>query len=691
MKGWREMASNAHPAVPPTPARPVVEVVHGVTITDPYRWLEDGDSADMQAWTALQNRYTRFQLDSRPERAPLRAHLAELLTTGFVQAPICKGERCFYTMRAGGAEQPVLMVRDDEGDHLLIDPAVLAGDGTAALDWWYPSTDGRLVAYGVSEGGDEQSTLHVLDVTTGHMLPDMIARTRYAGLAWLPDSSGFYYTRHPAPGSVPAGEEEYHSRVFFHHLGDDSSNDPLIYADPDAQAMPAPRLSDDGRYLLLLVAHGWSRIEVYLRDLAREDEAFTPLTGGLDAIFDCVPHGNTLYILTNWEAPRYRVLKTPLASPSRKHWQEVIAEGDHAVLDWAFTRSRLALHTIEHAVSQVRLYDLEGTPRERIPLPTAGTVSGPNGNTQREDLLLAFTSFAYPLTAYRYSLGAGLELFRAPSAPVGLDPLQLDVREVQYPSKDGTLIHMFVVCRADQVLDGARPAVLTGYGGFNISRTPEFGNGGLHAWIEHGGVWALANLRGGSEYGEDWHRAGMLANKQNVFDDFIAAAEWLIANRYTNPDHLACLGGSNGGLLVGAAITQRPDLFRAAICAVPLLDMLRYHLFRIARLWIPEYGSSEDAEAFRWLYAYSPYHHVRPDIRYPATLLLTAEGDSRVDPLHARKMAALLQEGAREDRPVLLRVESRAGHGAGKPVHKVLDEQTDIWTFLAWQLGLDVS
>jgi len=683
---------NAGPSLPDSPVKPVVDMVHGVEVSDPYRWLEAGESEEVQEWTAAQNAYTRRQLDGRPERTPIHHRLAQLMQTGYVMAPVRRGQRIFYTSRTGDANQAMLFVRDGDQDRVLVDPAGLRADATVALDWWHPSPDGALLAYGLSEGGNELSMLHVMDVATGALLADRIDRTRYCGLAWLPDASGFYYTRYPTPGSVPANEEQYHRHVFLHHLGDEPTSDALIYADADPQAMPSPSLSKDGRYLLIECAHGWSKIILLWRDLQAPGTDFTTLNEGLEAIFSCLLHDDHFYIHTNWQAPRFRVLKASISNPFRQQWQEIIPEGPHPLDHLSIAGDHLVGGTLEQAIAHLYHYSSAGARLAEIPLPAPGTVYGPTSNHDGEEVFFTFTSFAYPPTAYQYDpRTAQLSVFKAPLTPPGIDPATMISRQVWYPSKDGTLISMFLVHRSDTPIDGQRPTVLTGYGGFNVSRTAEYGSGAVHVLLEQGGVWALANLRGGGEYGESWHEAGMQGNKQNVFDDFIAAGDWLVANGYTNAAKLACWGGSNGGLLVGAAIVQRPDLFQAAVCAVPLLDMVRYHLFRIARLWIPEYGSSEDRQAFQWLYAYSPYHHVRPGLNYPATLLLTAEEDSRVDPLHARKMAALLQAQSTGRRPILLRVEERAGHGAGKPVSKLLAESADTWTFLFWQLGLHID
>jgi prolyl oligopeptidase len=673
---------------PLTEVRPVTELVHGVEITDPYRWLEDGESEEVRGWTEAQNAYTRRWLEARPELPELRRRILEMMQTGFVQPPVKRGERYFFTARQGSQNQAVLYVREGSNDRILIDPATLSEDGTTALDWWEPSPDGALVAYGLSEGGTELSTLYILDVTTGETFEEKIPYTRFCTVAWLPDNSGFYYTRYPEPGTVPPGQERYNRKVFYHKRGDNWRDDRLIYSDPDPQGMPGCSLHL-GRYLLVEVAFGWSRIEMYWANLDQPEFKLEKLTGDIDALFQSVVAGDTLYLITNWQAPRFRVLRAPLATPQQENWQEVIPEGEHTLQNLKVAGKHLVGVYLENAISKVRLFNPDGNPQGEVPLPALGTVYGPLENQEEDDeILLSFTSFAYPVTAYRYLPESGkLEIFKAPAVPSGFDPASVEVKQVWYKSKDGTPISMFVVHKAGLEIDGKRPTWLTGYGGFSISRTAEYGTGALRMWLERGGVYALPNLRGGGEYGEDWHTAGKLGNKQNVFDDFYAAAEWLIQNGYTSTEKLACLGGSNGGLLVGAAITQRPDLFRAAVCSVPLLDMVRYQHFLVARLWIPEYGSSEDPEQFKWLYAYSPYHHVKEGQHYPAILFTTGEGDSRVEPLHARKMAALMQAKADPSRPVLIRVETKAGHGQGKPVTKLAEEQADIWAFLLWQLG----
>ncbi|MDI3341232.1 MAG: prolyl oligopeptidase family serine peptidase [Sphaerobacter sp.] len=677
-----------HP--PATRIVPVIEVLHGHTIVDLYRWLEDDHSPETRAWVAAQNAYTRHVLDT-PAARPIRARLEALLAIDDVAAPVPRGGRVFYLRRAGRANQPRLYLREAGTERVLLDPNRESAAGTTALDWWYPSPDGRLVAFGYSQDGDEESVLQILDVARGTLLPERIARTRFCSLAWLPDASGFYYTRHPQPGEVPAGEERYHRKVFLHRLGDNPAHDPLVFGDGlPAEAMPSVWLAPDGRWLLVTVRHGWSRADLYLQDRTRPEAGFTPVMEGEDALVEGWIHRGRLYLLTNLGAPRYRVLAVAPERPARAAWQEVIPEPAEARIEQVLpVGDRLVVQALERATARLTLHDLEGRLLRTVDLPGLGTVSGLSGEPEGDRAFFRFESFTVPPTLYRCAVDDGtLAAWATVAAP--LDPAAYTTEQVWYRSADGTRVSMFIVAPRGTPRDGSAPALLTGYGGFDISRTPTFDRR-LLFWLERGGVYALPNLRGGGEYGEAWHRAGMLERKQNVFDDFIAAADYLVAEGYTRPERLAILGGSNGGLLVGAALTQRPDLFRAVVCQVPLLDMLRYHHFLIARLWIPEYGSADDPEQFPALAAYSPYHRVVDGTAYPAVLLTTAESDTRVAPLHARKMAARLQAATSSGRPVLLRVETAAGHGAGKPLGKQIDEQTDIWTFVCEQLRVPVT
>jgi len=678
------------PDPPVTPTRDVVEQIFGMTITDPYRWLEDGASAETQSWVESQNAYTRGLLNARPGRDATRARLAKLLSIGTLTAPTPKGGRYFYTRREGEQNQPILYVRDaiHGKDRVLVDPNALSADGTAALDWWYPSEDGALLAYGVSTSGDEKSTLRVLDVKTGKALDDVIPHTRYCSLGWLPDKSGFYYTRYPAPGEVPAGQENYNRHVFFHRLGADWTKDPLVFGEKrKPEEIIEFNVSPDGRYMVVWVLEGWSRSDLYVKDLKSEGSPFVPMAEGIDALFQGEVQNGTLYVLTNDGAPRYRLFAVDPKKPGRAAWKPVIPQTDAVLSEVHLVGGQILALYLKDASSRLTAYTTTGKKVRDITLPSLGTVDQVNGRQDGQEAFFGFSSYTVPPSAYHYDLKTGaVSLWEKVSAD--LDLSALEVHQVFYRSKDGTRVPMFLVHRQGLRLDGDNPTVLYGYGGFNISMTPAFSRA-VVLWLERGGVYAVANLRGGGEYGEDWHRAGMLDRKQNVFDDFIAAATWLVDQKYTRPGRLAIYGGSNGGLLVGAALTQRPDLFRAVVCAVPLLDMLRYENFQIARLWAPEYGSASDEKQFKVLRAYSPYHNVKDDTAYPAVLLEAAESDSRVDPMHARKMAARLQKASSSKQPILLRIETKAGHGVGKPLAKVIEEAADTWTFLLWQLGLE--
>jgi prolyl oligopeptidase len=674
------------PAYPPTRLDHVVEKLHGMSVADPYRWLEDGDSREVRAWVEKQHAFTRSILDGLPGRNRIHDRLETLLDIGILGTPRPVKGRYFYTRREGKENQAVLYVRDrlTGQDHVLLDPNKLAEDGAVALDWWFPSRDGRLVAYGLSRDGNEQSTLHVRDVATGKDLSDSISRTRACSLAWLPDGTGFYYTRFP-------DEENYSRRVYFHRLGDVPAQHAAVFGEGRArEEWPILALSPDGRWLVVTVEQGWSRSEAYLLDRTSRERRFEPLVEGVNAHFAVTARNDRLYVLTNDGAPRYRLYRVDPRRPARPDWQEIIAPGPDVLQGIAAVGDKIVAGYLHQASARLRVLDADGKPRSEVKLPTLGTITGLGAEWDGEEAFFGFQSFTMPEAVYRIDLKTDrTEPWQQVKADIDISGYE--VEQVRYPSADAarTQISMFLAHRKGLRPDGKTPTLLYGYGGFNVSETPTF-NAARFLFLERGGLLAIPSLRGGGEYGEDWHRAGMLDQKQNVFDDFLGAAEWLIRKGYTDRDHLAIQGGSNGGLLVGAALTQRPDLFRAAVCQVPLLDMVRYHRFLIARLWIPEYGSPENPAEFRWLYAYSPYHHVKNGTRYPAVLLEAAESDTRVDALHARKMAARLQAATASgaDRPVLLRQEPRAGHGAGKARARRLDELTDTWTFLFWQLGI---
>lgn len=678
---------------PKTEVDNVVEIIHNQKVEDPYRWLEDADGEKVKKWVEEQNEYTRLFLDSLSARQKIRKRLEQLFSIGSIGSPQIHKDRYFYTRREGKQNQPILYARWGLGgkEKVLIDPNTLDKEGLVSLDWWYPSDDGKLLAYGISREGTEQSTLHIMNVESGEKLPDMITKTRYTDLSWKEDNTGFYYTRLPAPGTVPQDEENYHRHVFYHVLGTDPEKDPKIFGEGrDMTEWSSITFSSDDHNLLLSTFMGWDKSDVYFQPLNRSPESvkqdgFIPVAVEKGALFNGQIVENNLYLHTNYEAPNYRFFKVNLKEPTMENWEELIPENESVLQMVLVVGKWLVAQYMQNASSRLKIFSLSGEHLKDIELSTLGSVYGLNGEWDGSEVLFGFHSYFVPPTICHYDLKTDkLSVFDQVKSDIDTSPYQ--VKQVWYESKDGTKVSMFLVHKKGLKLNGENPTLLTGYGGFNSALTPSFQRS-TFLWLENGGVFAAANLRGGSEYGEEWHKAGMLGNKQNTFDDFIAAAEWLISNNYTNTSRLVIKGGSNGGLLVGAAMTQRPDLFRAVVCWNPLLDMVRYHNFLIAKFWIPEYGSPEDSVQFQWLFDYSPYHRVVDGTPYPATMILTADSDSRVDPMHALKMTARLQAATSSDAPIILRFDTKAGH-AGTPLSKVIEEYTDIWSFIFWQLGV---
>ncbi len=667
--------------------------IFGQSVDDPHRWLEDSESAEVQAWTAAQNERTLAYVNGFAGQAKLRARVHELLGVGYAQSPSVRvrdnGERrYFHTRREGDQVQPVLLVRDghDGVDRVLIDVAALSSDGTDALDWWYPSHDGSLVAWGRSEHGSEQSVLHVRDVASGQDLDTKIPHTLLASVVWV-SSERFFYTRHPTPGDVPKGDEHYYCKVFEHVIGRDFRLDPCVFGDNrDKTDVPSLAISPDRRWLVVRVHKGWDKSEVYVRDLARAGAPWREVAVARDALFEPIPTDDALYMMTNEHAPRYRLMRATWEALDQ--WSDVLTESTDVLTSVAITPQGIFASVLRDASSRIVVFDLAGKELGSLRLPALGSadVSAP---PQGGEVFVDYTSFVVPFESLRAELPESLTAESLPRLKSwdrvrGAGPSGVTISREFATSKDGTRVPMFIVRGGEST--SPSPTVLYGYGGFNVNLTPAFSARAL-AVVEHGGVWVSAVLRGGGEYGEAWHRAGMLENKQHVFDDVIACAESLIASKTTTADKLAIMGGSNGGLLVAAAVTQRPELFRAGAALVPLTDMLRYHLFRLGAFWIPEYGSPEEKACFEVLYAYSPYHHVRESVRYPAMLFTSAESDTRVDPLHARKMAARMSDVEKE-RAILLFVETRAGHGQGKPTTKLEDDLVMQLSFVFRELGV---
>jgi len=669
-----------HKTPPVTRVDNVTDTLHGVSITDPYRWLEDQNSPETRAWINSQNEFSASVLGSLPSRNRIRERLTQLIKIDTIGVPFARGGRYFLTKRRADQNQGVIYVRNGLAgkDEVLLDPNTMSADQTTSVQIQDISADGKLMVYGVRQGGEDEVTISILDVDTRKELPDHLARGRI-GVSLKPDKTGFYYSKFT---------NNVGGRVYYHAMGSNEGSDVEIFGKGYGPAVfIGAQVSPDGHYLFLIASHGSAgdKAEIYFQDL-KNSGPITTIVNDVNAGFSIDAAGDHLFLLTNWNAANRHILDVDLKKPQRENWREIVPEGRSVINGFSVVGGKLFVDYLENAVSITKVFDATGKFVRDIALPSLGTASGMRGDWDRDEGFYTFSSFAQPATIYRYSVASGKqEVFARINVPVHSD--QIEVKQVWYESKDKTKIPMFLVYKKGIKLDGSHPAFLTGYGGFNVSLTPGFSS--LAAfWAESGGVYAVPSLRGGGEFGEKWHKAGMLANKQNVFDDFIGAAEWLIKNKYTSSAKLAISGGSNGGLLVGAAMTQRPELFRAVVCAYPLLDMIRYQSFLVARFWVPEYGSSENAEQFKYIYDYSPYQHVKKGEKYPAVLFVTGDSDTRVAPLHARKMAALVQASTGSDRPVLLHYNTKAGHSGGLPVSQQIDDQTDELSFLFWQLGV---
>lgn len=670
-------------------------MIHGVRVQDPYRWLEDEKSQEVRAWTRAMDGHARKRLAALPGRDTLARRLAELSYVESVGAPQRRGARFFFERQHKDKEKRVYYFRQGEKGPIkvLLDPNTMSKDGSVSVLGVFPDFQGRRAAYKLSQNNADESTLFVMDVGTGKVSDrDTIGGAKYAHPAWTPDGKGFYYTRLPVDPSIPAADRPGHAEVYFHRLGTDPAKDPLVHPKTgDSRTFLWPELSRDGRYLFVYKATGWSNTEIFWKDLkAGPRAAFQPFVAppaGTQALYDLYAWKGWFYVMTNEGSPRYRLFRADPRRPARDKWQEIVPEQTDAVLSsFAIRGGRLVLQYLRNASTEVRIATLEGKVLRQVAFPGIGTATQWKGNPEDDTAYYAFTSFTRPTTIYRTSVSKGdRSVYFQLSLP--LDPEPYQVSQVFYPSKDGTKVSMFLVHRKDLRRDGSSPTMLYGYGGFNVNLTPYF-SASFFAWLEQGGLVAIPNLRGGGEYGEAWHRAGMLLQKQNTFDDFIAAARFLVKEGYSRPERIAIRGGSNGGLLVGAAMVQAPDLFRAVACHVPLLDMVRYHKFGSGRTWIAEYGSAEDPAQFKALHAYSPYHHVVKGTAYPALLMLSADSDDRVDPMHARKFTAALRWASASPQPVLLRVEEKAGHGGGDMIKKTVARTADEMAFLLAQLGV---
>jgi prolyl oligopeptidase len=678
---------------PPTRRVDVVDVIHGTEVHDPYRWLEDAGSPEVQAWMDAQDEVTRARLAALPGRDPLVGRLRELFYYDSLGAPVHRLGRWFWSRKHADREKTIVYWRqgEDGAERVLLDPNAWSDDGSISLGGWWPSWDGRRVAYNVKENNADEASMRVIDVATGEVLADRIDGTNFSGASWTPDGGGFYYTwLPPIGGDVTVANRPGFAELRRHTLGTDPATDPTVFpATGNPKTFLGGGVSRDGRWLVASISHGWSRTDVHVRDVAAGG-GWEPLVTGIDATYDVSVWDDRFYVVTNDGAPRYRIFAVDPARRDRDAWAEIVPEDpDGTITGLDLVGGHLVVSYLRRASSAIEIRTLDGAPVRTLALPGTGTTSGMSGLPDEDTGYFAFTSFTEPGIVYRTSIATGA-IDEHSRIELPIDTAPYVTRQVTYPSRDGTAVTMFLIHHEDVVLDGANPTILYGYGGFNVSLTPAFSSARM-VWLERGGVYAIANLRGGGEYGESWHQDGMLLKKQNVFDDFIAAARWLVDHGWTRPDRLAIAGGSNGGLLVGAAMTQAPELFGAVVCAVPLLDMIRFHLFGLGQAWVPEYGSADDPDQFAALYAYSPYHQVRRGARYPALLVLSADSDDRVDPMHARKFVAQIQWATSGAAPALIRIERNAGHGGADLVKQKIEETADTYLFLWDQLGGSAS
>ncbi|MCP5533216.1 MAG: S9 family peptidase [Akkermansiaceae bacterium] len=670
---------------PKTRKGEVVEELHGVKVSDPYRWLEDDNAEETKAWVAAQNKVTEAYLAKIPARGEIRDRLADLWNFERTGAPREYGGRWFFSHNTGLQNQSVLKVSDslDGESRVLLDPNTLSDDGTVALAGHTPSEDGKLLAYSISRGGSDWNEILVRDVATGEDLIDHLKWVKFSGMSWAKDGGGFYYCRYdePAPGAALTQTNEF-QKFCFHKLGTPQSEDVIIYQDKEH-----PRrgfgggVTEDGRFLVLSIREGTDpRNRFYYRPI--DGAEMIQLLDDFDASYDFIGNeGDVFYFLTDLDAPRQRVIAIDVRKPERGAWREIVPQSADLLQDASMVGGRLVLETLRDAKSAIAVHDLDGNKIRDVELPGIGSAGGFRGRRDDKTTFYTFTSFTDPGAIYQYDLASGKStLWKRPQ--VGFDGSAYETKQVFVTSKDGTKVPVFLTHKKGIALDGSHRTLLYGYGGFNISQTPGFSIGRA-VWLERGGILAVANLRGGGEYGREWHLAGTKLRKQNTFDDFISAGEWLVKQGYTSPEKLAIQGGSNGGLLVGACMTQRPDLFGAALPSVGVLDMLRFHKFTIGWAWEKDYGSAENADEFEALLRYSPYHVLKPGTRYPATMVCTADHDDRVVPAHSFKFAARLQECQAEDGPpVLIRIETSAGHGAGTALSKMIDKTADEWAFL---------
>lgn len=678
---------------PSAPAGDVVETLHGVQVADPYRWLETIDADETREWVEAESRLAEEFLATIPARERMRARLTELWDYEKFGVPVKRGGRYFFTYNDGLKNQNVLCWQEtlDGQRHVLLDPNTLSVDGTVALTGWEVSDDGRLLAYGLSGAGSDWQTWHVREVDGAVDRPDRLEWVKFTGAAWLPGGDGFLYSRYDAPPDGLAYKgANYNQKLFLHRLGQSQEQDELVYERPDHKEWGfRAQVSEDDQFMIVTVWRGTHQENgILFRPLGEPAAPMRELLLDWDASYNFVGNdGPLFFFVTDLDAPRGRIIAIDTREPDRRNWRELVAESEDTLQAARLAGGRFVASYLHDAHSRLAVFDIDGTPREPVQLPGIGSVVWVSGRAGDGEAFVLYTSFYTPATVYRYDIEANrLELLWAPR--LVFEPQAFETEQVFVVSADGTRVPMFLSYRRGLERNADTPTLLYGYGGFNIPLTPGFSVGNL-VWMENGGVYAQAGLRGGGEYGKDWHEAGSKLQKQNVFDDFIACAEWLIANGYTSTPKLAISGGSNGGLLVGACLTQRPELFGAVVAAVGVLDMLRFHLWTIGWAWVSDYGSPDDRQEFAALLRYSPYHNLKPGTRYPPVLITTGDHDDRVFPAHSFKFAAALQAAQSGDAPVLIRIDIRAGHGMGKPTAMQIAERADIGAFLSWAVGIE--
>ena len=673
------------PPPPPTKVEPVTETIHGVTVTDSYRWLEDSKSPATRAWLTEQMKYTEDYLSQVKIRPEVVKRLTDLVHVESYSVPVERGQKYFFKKRLPEENQGSIYIRDGlkGSDERLVDATKLSADQNTSVNVGDISKDGNLLVYDVREGGADEQSIHLLDVKTRRELPDVLPTARYASVNLSPDEKGLYYAKFQPTGS----------EVFYHAIGTPVSADAMIFGksfggeDFGPMELIFPEVTENGKFLVIHVNHGVpaKRVDIYVKDLSVANAPIKPLIHGIDSQFSPENYGDDFYVLTDYQAENYRVVKISLADPAPEHWQTIVPEGKDVIETITIVGGKLFVTGLHDVITQTQVYSLDGKLAGKISYPTLGAASGMLGRQSSNHAFYSFESFTIPPAIYHYDVATGkTDVFAKPKVPFSSD--QYEVSQVFYNSKDGTRIPMFISARKGLKRDGQAQALMFAYGGFNVSLPPHW-DPEYAWWMEQGGFFAQPNLRGGGEYGEAWHKAGMFEKKQNVFDDYFGAVEYLINQKYTSPAHMAARGRSNGGLLMGVAMTQHPELFGAIWCGYPLLDMLRYQNFLVGRWWTAEYGSAEKEDQFPYLLKYSPYHNVKKGVKYPATMFNTGDSDTRVDPLHARKMTALMQADTGGDRPILLHYELKAGHSSGVSITQLVNDTADELSFLWNETG----